>query len=300
VQSSLYVSSSIGGGVDAPPRPVAPKPVAPAPTPVVPPPSEYGYYKYIYGLQRAAGALTANFLIGLVFAYDVYTVDQKDPYKNGVKKKVSKAEMEECKGYKPDGTEKTSGPVCHFLRPGWTADQVKSAMNYVHFANVGFYRGPDGKIVKSGGNFQFLTNYAYNPGRVATTKITETFNGQTKTIRLWSKSAADAERGRADAQGTPFKGIVGHLPDRVWMGRYPGACITPCSSEPTPLINPGNSFGWLDQDGTVNSCFGNDARVSNYPEGYVPTEFRVYLMTKSVAISKTQVEMDPDSCGPLT
>lgn len=59
-------------------------------------------------------------------------------------------------------------------------------------------------------------------------------------LRRQASHAAALERARALAAGTPYRGVVGHVPDTTWTGK------------PEP-------FEWADQSLTVNSSMGGQA-----------------------------------------
>jgi hypothetical protein len=82
-------------------------------------------------------------------------------------------------------------------------------------------------------------------GRVATTK-----NG----VRRDAEKAAYRERKRAEAAGTPYKGVAGHVPDAAWMGQ-------------------GQPYEWQDMSKRVNSSLSG--QIGNYPVGYKPTHFEI-------------------------
>jgi hypothetical protein len=82
-------------------------------------------------------------------------------------------------------------------------------------------------------------------GRVATTK-----NG----VRKDAEKAAYRERKRAEAAGTPYKGVAGHVPDAAWMGQ-------------------GQPHEWQDMSKRVNSSLSG--QIGNYPVGYQPTHFEI-------------------------
>ena len=71
-------------------------------------------------------------------------------------------------------------------------------------------------------------------------------------LRRQATSAARAEKDRAIAEGRPYQGHPGHVPDTTWTGK------------PEP-------YKWQDLDPRVNTSLGGQA--GHYPEGYKPTEF---------------------------
>lgn len=67
-----------------------------------------------------------------------------------------------------------------------------------------------------------------------------------------SSNCAKKERERAEKEGRPYKGDVGHIPDTTWTG----------TAEP---------YKWMDIDPRVNASLGGQA--GRYPIGYRPTIF---------------------------
>ena len=109
--------------------------------------------------------------------------------------------------------------------PGATPEEIEQVQAYVNGSN---------EALKAG---------ALSPtGRVSTA-------GQ---LRIDASAAAAEERASALAQGTPYQGHVGHVPDTTWTGN------------PQP-------YSWLDLSPRVNSSLGGQA--TRYPVGYQPTEF---------------------------
>ncbi len=254
------------------------------------PPSIADYAKYVLG--RGGATIAGTLFRNVASAINIEAQNRQNPYVYGVRRSINRRDMEDCNGRNVDGTPRTSGPVCHYIRSDWNKDQVASAMQYVHFLNVGF-RQEAGEFIDSGGpGWKAANAYGFRPGRIATTLVTvNKTNGPTKSITDFGSEAAVAERSAALLAGQPYKGVVGHLPDRTWLGMYPYCQI---SSAYKPLAQksaerPGASWGWLDQDASVNSSFG--AQSKRYPDGYEPTEFRVYLVTRAEAERKTNVDI---------
>ncbi|MFJ2370767.1 hypothetical protein [Microbacterium sp. NPDC087665] len=69
-----------------------------------------------------------------------------------------------------------------------------------------------------------------------------------------ARDAARAERNRAAGAGTPYQGVVAHVPDSTWVGQ-------------------GTPPGWGDYTSRVNSSLAG--QVNRYPVGYNPTMFVV-------------------------
>lgn len=108
-----------------------------------------------------------------------------------------------------------------------TASQVQQVQAYVNGAN------------------QAIAADALSPvGRVPTKGA----------LRDAASAAANVERAKAAAAGTPYQGHVGHVPDTTWMGTQ-------------------NPFLWFDLDPRVNLSIGG--QVNRYPFGYMPLEFRI-------------------------
>ena len=122
------------------------------------------------------------------------------------------------------GTEK-SGVVAFKAPKNATPEQIAYVKAYVDGCNEALRAG---KLSKS--------------GRVSTKG----------SLRTFSSRAARKEARRAKAAGTPYKGVVGHVPDTTWTG----------SPEP---------YFWMDLDPIVNSSLGGQA--NRYPLGYKPTGF---------------------------
>jgi hypothetical protein len=117
------------------------------------------------------------------------------------------------------------GPVS-FLVPSWATPTQRAQMAaYVAGCNRALQRGQ-----------------LSSTGRVST-------GG---SLRARATLAAATERLRAARAGSPYRGVVGHVPDTTWTGA------------PVPPE-------WLDLDMQVNSSLGGSS--SHYPVGYQPTEF---------------------------
>ena len=96
-----------------------------------------------------------------------------------------------------------------------------------------------------GCNEALLNGQLSSTGRVPTKGV----------LRDQANKAAAQERKRAEQAGTPYKGVVGHVPDTTWTG----VPVAPA---------------WLDLNYSVNSSLGVQAK--NYPTGYKPTWFVYY------------------------
>jgi hypothetical protein len=97
----------------------------------------------------------------------------------------------------------------------------------------------------AGSNRAVAANALSKTGRVATT---------TNGVRRDAEKAAYKERKRAEAAGTPYKGVAGHVPDAAWMGQ-------------------GQPYEWQDMSKRVNSSLSG--QIGNYPVGYKPTHFEI-------------------------
>ena len=118
-----------------------------------------------------------------------------------------------------------SGPV-EFTAPEWaTPEEIIQMQDYVNGCNEAMMNGE-----------------LSSTGRVSTQGA----------LRSQASAAAQAERARAATAGSPYVGVVGHVPDTTWTGN------------PIPSR-------WADQTGSVNSSLGGQAR--RYPIGYRPTVF---------------------------
>ncbi len=73
-------------------------------------------------------------------------------------------------------------------------------------------------------------------------------------LRAEASVAAQIERRRALAAGTPYQGVVGHIPDATWTG----------TAQP---------YTWMDLTDRLNKSLGSQARW--YPVGYRPTGFKL-------------------------
>jgi|GEM_PF-4845228 len=122
-------------------------------------------------------------------------------------------------------TTPSGGPVVFNAPPGSTPEQIEQVRQYVDGCNDALAAG------------------ALSPtGRVSTQG----------SLRSEASAAARQERARAAAEGQPYQGVAGHVPDTTWTGN------------PEPHT-------WMDMDGRVNSSLGGQSR--RYPEGYKPTGF---------------------------
>lgn len=120
-----------------------------------------------------------------------------------------------------------TGPVVFRAPPGATAEEFAQLQAYVKGSNEGLAAGklsPTGRVSTAG------------------------------DLRADASAAAAEERARAAAQGVPYAGHVGHVPDTTWTG----------SAQP---------YKWLDLTPRLNSSLGGQA--AHYPLGYKPTVFRV-------------------------
>jgi RHS repeat-associated protein len=95
-----------------------------------------------------------------------------------------------------------------------------------------------------------LSNQALDAGKLSPTGRVSTAGA----LRADASAAAAAERARAAAEGVPYNGHAGHVPDTTWTGG------------PEP-------YTWLDLTPKVNSSLGGQAK--GYPLGYKPTRFSV-------------------------
>lgn len=117
------------------------------------------------------------------------------------------------------------GPVYVKPLPNATPEQIAQTQQYVNGANQAAVAGalsPTGRVPTAG------------------------------SLRNAASQAAAAERAAANAAGTPYQGVVGHVPDTTWGGT------------PDPFL-------WMDLDPAVNASIGGQA--NGYPIGYQPTEF---------------------------
>ncbi|WP_211473823.1 LysM peptidoglycan-binding domain-containing protein [Collimonas humicola] len=118
-----------------------------------------------------------------------------------------------------------SGPVVFRAPPGATAEEIAQVRAYVDGSNEALQAGqlsPTGRVSTGG------------------------------ELRTDASLAAAQERARAAADGVPYEGHAGHVPDTTWTGN------------PQP-------YSWLDLAPRVNSSLGGQA--PKYPVGYKPTEF---------------------------
>lgn len=120
-----------------------------------------------------------------------------------------------------------TGPVIFKARADLTPEEIGQTTAYVRSANAARLEGELSPT-----------------GRVSTVGV----------LRRDADAAVEAERLRATAAGTPYKGEVGHGPDSTWTG------------SPVPR-------DWIDQTRRVNGSLGGTA--SRYDIGYVPTIFQV-------------------------
>ncbi len=118
-----------------------------------------------------------------------------------------------------------SGPVEFTPPKGATPKEIAQIKEYVNGCNRAAFNGQLSPT-----------------GRVSTKGL----------LRRQASHAAALERARALAAGTPYRGVVGHVPDTTWTGK------------PVP-------FEWADQSLTVNSSMGGQA--PKYPIGYKPTYY---------------------------
>jgi hypothetical protein len=117
------------------------------------------------------------------------------------------------------------GPVVFRAPPRATPEEIAQVQAYVNGSNEALEAGalsPTGRVSTAGG------------------------------LRIDASAAAVEERARALAEGMPYQGHVGHVPDTTWTGN------------PQP-------YSWLDLSLRVNSSLGGQA--TRYPVGYQPTEF---------------------------
>ncbi len=94
------------------------------------------------------------------------------------------------------------------------------------------------------------SNEALNAGRLSPIGRVGTAGG----LRSEANAAASNERALAAAQGRPYQGQVGHVPDTTWTG------------DPAP-------YRWMDLSPRVNASLGGQAGA--YPVGYKPTVFKI-------------------------
>ena len=125
-----------------------------------------------------------------------------------------------------------SGPV-EIKIPEWANwDQVLQFADYAQGANAAIAQGavsPTGRVSTGSG-----------PG----------------SVRAQAEREARAERKRAEAAGSPYTGVAGHVPDAMWLGH-------------------GTPFQWHDQDKRVNSSLASIWQ--RYDVGYKPTSFELRL-----------------------
>lgn len=119
------------------------------------------------------------------------------------------------------------GPVEFRIFEGATPEEIAQFHDYVRRSN------------------QFLRDGALSDsGRVSTA-------GE---IAREARREARLERRRAEDAGTPYQGVVAHVPDSTWVGQ-------------------GKPPGWGDYTSAVNSSLAG--QVNRYPVGYNPTIFTV-------------------------
>ncbi|MFP7835048.1 hypothetical protein [Marisediminicola sp. LYQ134] len=123
----------------------------------------------------------------------------------------------------PDGT----GPVIFDVVDGATPEEIAQFHDYVNRSNRYL---ADGSLSDS--------------GRVSTAE----------QIARDARREARLERIRARDAGTPYQGVVAHVPDSTWVGQ-------------------GKPPGWGDYSSRVNSSLAG--QVNRYPVGYDPTIFIV-------------------------
>jgi hypothetical protein len=123
-----------------------------------------------------------------------------------------------------------TGPVVFRANANMTAEELSQAIEWVR-----------------GANEARLAGALSETGRVAVTD----------EMRAMSKTEAALERARAAAAGTPYAGVVSHIPDRTWLGD-----------------NPAWSFG--DHTKPLNSSFAG--QVGRFPVGTEPTIFQFRMM----------------------
>jgi RHS repeat-associated protein len=132
----------------------------------------------------------------------------------------------------PSSSPSMSGPVQLKPPPGATANEIAQVQAYCDACNSALAQGqlsPTGRVSTSG------------------------------ALRQEASRAAQRERARAEAAGTPYQGHAGHGPDTTWTGK----------AEP-PI--------WLDLSPRVNTSLGGQA--PHYPVGYKPTLFELLLEPK--------------------
>jgi hypothetical protein len=125
------------------------------------------------------------------------------------------------------GADPLTGPVVFRAPPGASAEEIAQLQEYVQGSNEALAAGklsPTGRVSTAG------------------------------DLRTDASVAASQERTRAAAQGVPYQGHVGHVPDTTWTGN------------PQP-------HKWLDLTPRLNSSLGGQA--AHYPLGYKPTGFAV-------------------------
>jgi hypothetical protein len=118
-----------------------------------------------------------------------------------------------------------SGPVVFRVPPGATPSEIAQMQAYVQQCNEALEAG-----------------LLSTTGRVST-------NGELRSI---ASLRAAQERARAVAEGVPYEGHVGHVPDTTWT-------------------NNATPFKWQDLSPLINHSLGAQARW--YPLGYTPTKF---------------------------
>lgn len=119
-----------------------------------------------------------------------------------------------------------TGPVVFRANANMSPEEITQAIEWVR-----------------GANEARLAGALSETGRVAVTD----------EMRAMSKAEAALERARAAQAGTPYAGVVSHIPDRTWLGE-----------------NPAWAFG--DHTRGLNSSFAG--QVGRYPVGTMPTIFQ--------------------------
>jgi len=123
-----------------------------------------------------------------------------------------------------------TGPVVFRANANMSPEEITQALEWVR-----------------GANEARLAGALSETGRVAVTD----------EMRAMSKAEAALERARAAQAGTPYSGVVSHIPDRTWLGE-----------------NPAWAFG--DHTRGLNSSFAG--QVGRYPVGTMPTIFQFRSM----------------------
>ncbi len=150
---------------------------------------------------------------------DIYSPTETYPAENQVASRSTLDREQEAENKSSFGIVEIKAP------PDATPDQIAQVQAYIDGCNEALKAG---RLSKS--------------GRVSTKGA----------LRRKASKAAKNEAKRAQDDGTPYKGHVGHVPDTTWTGK----------AEP---------YRWQDLDPVVNTSLGGQTK--KYPIGYKPTGF---------------------------